>query len=323
MTSETVKVLLVEGDEALALDLARVLRSQAYDVALAASAGRALEMPAPDVVVSELELDDGSAFQLLASLKRRGVRCGSVLLTGDPTVDQCRLAMRLGASELLPKPVLAEELVRAVEAAEPATVASSRRAAPRGLDRGFGSDADSIKIALREVMAYCLRLGIGPSTRARVGTACAEFFDNVARHAFGGERGALRVSARLAGRNLMVEVADEGLGFDPARARDQRVFGGLRRAGALAEELRVESAPGRGTAVRARFATWGAVLDGDDCFDLSEMDCLTPRLARSLIEDLRLGSSGPSCHLSPALAVVVGRLLSCSSQPNPLRKLGT
>jgi signal transduction histidine kinase len=62
------------------------------------------------------------------------------------------------------------------------------------------------------------------------------------------------VRLRLAPRGLELEIGDDGVGFDPARATPstQRSFGltsMAERAKALGGELRIESAPGSGTQV--------------------------------------------------------------------------
>jgi signal transduction histidine kinase len=54
-------------------------------------------------------------------------------------------------------------------------------------------------------------------------------------------------------REARVEVADDGLGFDPAVVREGVGLAGMReRAAALGVRLELESAPGEGTRVRAR-----------------------------------------------------------------------
>ena len=71
----------------------------------------------------------------------------------------------------------------------------------------------------------------------------------------------VRVACGYGRRELRLEVRDDGRGFDPTRAAPNGHFGlvGLReRAGALGARLTVESAPGRGTAVRVVIPTDGA-----------------------------------------------------------------
>jgi signal transduction histidine kinase len=78
-----------------------------------------------------------------------------------------------------------------------------------------------------------------------------EALSNVGRHA-----GATtcRVSLRREGHLAVLEIDDDGRGFDPRAARsDGQGLGNIRdRARALGGEASVESVPGEGTTVRVR-----------------------------------------------------------------------
>jgi len=78
-----------------------------------------------------------------------------------------------------------------------------------------------------------------------------EALRNVARHAR-----ARRVEVSLRGLDggLQLAVQDDGAGFDPARGRERPSLGlaSMReRVHLLGGELEIESAPGRGTSIRA------------------------------------------------------------------------
>lgn len=77
-----------------------------------------------------------------------------------------------------------------------------------------------------------------------------EALSNTAKHA---GAATVRVSARLDDGALTVEVADEGIGFTPARRQVGRGLDNMReRAAALGADLGVHAAPGEGTTVRLR-----------------------------------------------------------------------
>jgi signal transduction histidine kinase len=88
-----------------------------------------------------------------------------------------------------------------------------------------------------------------------------EALTNVARHAGVAEA---EVRLRVAAGVLSVRVRDHGAGFDPEAAAGGT--GGLsgmqERAGLLGGRLRVRSAPGRGTEVRARLPVRGGAGGG-------------------------------------------------------------
>jgi signal transduction histidine kinase len=80
-----------------------------------------------------------------------------------------------------------------------------------------------------------------------------EAIANVARHA---EPTRVAITARGEGERVVIEVADDGRGFDPSRARP-RIQGGHLGLAAMSEraalaggELRITSVPGRGTTIR-------------------------------------------------------------------------
>jgi signal transduction histidine kinase len=108
---------------------------------------------------------------------------------------------------------------------------------------------------LRRVSGRAVELRIGEAPRlagaeaAQVLRIAQEALGNAVRHS-----GAGRISVRLDGRVL--EVADDGRGFDPAAVRGRRL--GLtsmaERATELGATLRVESAPGAGTTIRLELA---------------------------------------------------------------------
>jgi DNA-binding NtrC family response regulator len=103
-------LLLIEDEALLGNELARHFRRDGWDVvqcADLAAARRALfdhEM-APLVVVSDMQLPDGNALDLLAQVRERGGTGGEWLfLTGFGSVADSVRALRLGAFDFLEKP---------------------------------------------------------------------------------------------------------------------------------------------------------------------------------------------------------------------------
>ena len=319
MNAPTLEILVVEQDPAIATAISRALRKRGHRVTTAASSAEALSSPAPQVLVSDVELGLDSGLDLLEKLTLRGAHVHAVMLSSEPTVDECRRAMRLGAAELLAKPFRIGELVEAVENSPPAPALPATEPT-LSFDRQTLATPGNTESCLRELTAFMMRLGMGPTTRARVATATAEILDNAQRHAYPGTLGAVRVEARMSATEFSVKVTDEGQGFDPLEVATGPVEGtgdrgdsGLTRASMLSEEQRIDSVSGRGTCVTQRFSTVPAAFEEESVIDLSELDFLSPEISRRVLDAVQSDRSEAMFNLSPALAVTVGRLLSGSS----------
>jgi anti-sigma regulatory factor (Ser/Thr protein kinase) len=182
------------------------------------------------------------------------------------------------------------------------------------LERTYFAVERTSRDAARAVMAFALENGFGPACRARIGGAVAEIVDNAVRRAYPEGRGAVRVTAWKEGGDLFARVEDEGVGFDVNRLDEELLatplHSGLSRAISLAESLRIESAPGKGTRVDVRFAGTFVAFDEGRALDLCDEDFLMPDVARRVLHALRRPETAHVHELSPALAVVVGRLLA-------------
>lgn len=317
-------VLLAEAGP-VADAIAGALAERGHAVDLVLDPAQLAHRPRPDVLVVDLGHRGPRALDPVQGLGRPGHPPRVVVLSAQRDVDECRRALRLGAADYLAKPFPIDEFLRAVEDGTPEDGApeAESRAAGR-FRRGFPATAGAIDRASREVAAYGLRCALSPTARSRVATSCAELVENVVRHAYPADAGRVEIELAVSPRQLALVVRDEGVGFDAVGlglehmtdARD----GGLARVSALCEDLRLESGPA-GTTAHASFDVYRVRFDGEEGLDLSEHDWLAPETTRGLLDHL----AGPddereSLHLSPALAVTVGRLLA---GPDPRRVLQT
>jgi two-component system response regulator FlrC len=121
------RILLVEDDAALRDALRDTLSGAGWSVRTAAgakAAEAAVDEQRPDLVVSDVRMDGGDGFDLLASLQAREPALPVVLMTAYGTVERAVEAMRRGAVDYLVKPFEAETLVEVCARYLPA--ASSR-----------------------------------------------------------------------------------------------------------------------------------------------------------------------------------------------------
>jgi EAL domain-containing protein (putative c-di-GMP-specific phosphodiesterase class I) len=110
-------VLFVEDDQPVAAITARVLRLAGLDVVVAptlAAARAALAASEFDAILSDVELPDGNALDLLRDLRGANSVTPVVLISGSPSVDVAATAMGLRASNYVQKPVHPDELVNLV-----------------------------------------------------------------------------------------------------------------------------------------------------------------------------------------------------------------
>jgi len=116
----TARVLLVEDDSALGELFAQVLAERGHLVALAGDVPSAVELlghRAFDVIVTDLRLPGASGLELLAWVQARGLPVRVVVASAFATIELALHARRLGAREVLSKPIEPAALVAAVEAA--------------------------------------------------------------------------------------------------------------------------------------------------------------------------------------------------------------
>jgi len=119
-TEKKHKILIVEPDpeivEILVASLSRRLDAHITCVVDSESALDADLCSTHDLIVSELDLDDGSGVDLIEKLSMLSVR-PAILLADEPTIEDSIDALRLGVRDLLIKPFPVSDLLDAAERA--------------------------------------------------------------------------------------------------------------------------------------------------------------------------------------------------------------
>lgn len=125
------RVLLVDDHELIRQGLARAFErdpdmkvvAQAATVAEALAAWREHQ---PDVVVTDLQLPDGTGMEIVRAIREESTSVGLVILTMYSSDEQLFTAMAAGASAFVGKDARAEEVIRAAAhaVAAPLTFAS-------------------------------------------------------------------------------------------------------------------------------------------------------------------------------------------------------
>lgn len=118
--TETWDVLVIDDEPVVREGARRILGAEGFRVAVAPDAGAGLAHPAAAtcrLVLCDLMLPDRSGIEVLRAL--RGVRPALpvVIITGYATHESSREAFEGGATEYLPKPFEASELLTVVRRA--------------------------------------------------------------------------------------------------------------------------------------------------------------------------------------------------------------
>jgi DNA-binding NtrC family response regulator len=113
-------LLLVDDDKHILESMAGWLREQGYsvDTASTVDGSRAvLEKKRFDIVLTDIRLDEGDGFDVLAWCRKNRPDTTVILLTGYGTVETAVEAIRAGAFDLLTKPLIDQELELALDRA--------------------------------------------------------------------------------------------------------------------------------------------------------------------------------------------------------------
>jgi signal transduction histidine kinase len=111
------RVLVVDGDAAVAQSVANILRQERHKVDTAGSAAEALEALAArayDVVLTELSLAEQDGTRLVTEVRRLLPPPCCVVLTGYASLESAVAALRHGAYDYLVKPCVIEDLKQTV-----------------------------------------------------------------------------------------------------------------------------------------------------------------------------------------------------------------
>ena len=110
-------ILVIEDDPLIQDFLADGLTIEGLEVIRANSLGKALleiQKSPINIILSDYELQDGTAFDLLNWLKIRDIRIPVILLTGHASIDLAVQAVKNGAEQFIPKPVDLAYLIKMV-----------------------------------------------------------------------------------------------------------------------------------------------------------------------------------------------------------------
>ncbi|GJM19322.1 MAG: sigma-54-dependent Fis family transcriptional regulator [Phycisphaeraceae bacterium] len=152
MASKT-RILIVDDDPIVAESLSEMLSREGWDCANAYDADEALSVLADakarpfQVILCDIALPTRSGFDLLRDVAKHHPSVAAIVLTGYGTVQSAVEALRLGAVDFLTKPIVNEDLSKALDRAkrhqallEENTRLRTRLREPTGMDGIVGGD---------------------------------------------------------------------------------------------------------------------------------------------------------------------------------------
>lgn len=116
------RILVVDDDDILRSALGRAFRRRGFEVQEAESVAKAkaaIDASVPAFAVVDLKLPDGSGLEVVESLHAASKAARMVVLTGYASIATAVEAVKLGATNYIMKPASADEILRALEEAEP------------------------------------------------------------------------------------------------------------------------------------------------------------------------------------------------------------
>jgi DNA-binding response OmpR family regulator len=114
------KILVIDDEYLVRYTLARILRSNGYEVVTAADGERgmaAFRSAAPDVVITDIIMPEQEGFATIRQMRGERPDAKIIAMSGDAQIgslDLLAIARKLGADDAMRKPFDADELLSRV-----------------------------------------------------------------------------------------------------------------------------------------------------------------------------------------------------------------
>ena len=118
--TDTNRILIVDDDETVRRSYLRSLDGMSCNVATASDGEEALqtmEQSAFDVVLLDMRMPGQDGLSVLRTIKQKWPESEVVIITGYPTMDSAKEAVRLGAYDYVAKPVGPQDVINIADRA--------------------------------------------------------------------------------------------------------------------------------------------------------------------------------------------------------------
>ncbi|MDO6593361.1 response regulator transcription factor [Neptuniibacter sp. 1_MG-2023] len=117
----TKRFLIVDDDPTFTRVLSRAMTRRGFDVQVARSAedtALLIENWIPDLATVDLKMEGSSGLSIIPHLKEKNAEMRILMLTGYASIATAVEAIKLGATQYLPKPADAEQILAALDQVE-------------------------------------------------------------------------------------------------------------------------------------------------------------------------------------------------------------
>lgn len=111
-------ILIIDDDANTLASLARAFRLAGHEATVCDNAARALDLAKAerfDLILSDVVMPGRDGIALLEDLKKAGVACPTVMMSGQASIEMAVRATKLGAIDFLEKPITTDKLLLTVE----------------------------------------------------------------------------------------------------------------------------------------------------------------------------------------------------------------
>jgi DNA-binding NtrC family response regulator len=111
-------ILIIDDDANTLASLARAFRLAGHEATVCDNAARALDLAKAgrfDLILSDVVMPGRDGIALLEDLKKAGVACPTVMMSGQASIEMAVRATKLGAIDFLEKPISTDKLLLTVD----------------------------------------------------------------------------------------------------------------------------------------------------------------------------------------------------------------
>ncbi len=113
--SEKQKILVVEDNDFVRMQLCRFVQDEGYETVEAADGRQAMQAMSDKAIVLALvdvRMEPVDGFEFIRNIRAKSIKTPVILITGDDNLDILSESSKLGVTAVLKKPVQKERLIK-------------------------------------------------------------------------------------------------------------------------------------------------------------------------------------------------------------------